>query len=165
MVFVLTAFVNMARLITRPLKMSIPVLSVAGLMLACFTTNSSAQMALSALSKSEIKSLLFGRSVEGEYDDGLSWSEHFYTNGTSDYTQSGLTLHGTMTLNGNVLCFFYRESNTGGCFEIWRHGPNCFSFYDASSSATLNQRRFGRGWDARAWYQGQEATCAGDQLS
>lgn len=164
-VFVLTAIVLMARVLAAIAKKS----NAAMLVLACVVTAVHAQSSLAPLTQSEIKQSLFGQRVTGEYASGLAWAERFNTDFTSDYVQNGVPSRGLMRFEGDVLCFRYGEKQlTGGCFEIWRRGTNCFDFYSVSAAgpnASLTQRRHGEGWDARAWIDGQPGTCSSDQIS
>ncbi len=118
------------------------------------------------LSGSEIQSQMFGRLLSGDYPNGERWAERFNYDGSSDYSENGNVRRGKMTLTGNVLCFSYdTEKDSGGCFEIWKRSPNCFDFYGARSDASLDQRNFGKAWDARGWYSGQPSTCTSEQIS
>lgn len=129
-----------------------------------------AQIALNPLSGGEIAQYLFGRTVTGEYDSGKAWAERFNRDGTSEYSEDGILRRGRMTLRGNRLCFEYGQIDglVGGCFEVWKRGQNCFDFYgvgDGTLSATLNQKRFGEAWSARAWYSDEPSTCTTAQIS
>ena len=122
------------------------------------------------MSATEIKQFVFGFTMSGEYASGQSWAERFNKDGTSSYSENGKPILGRMTLNGNILCFSYDENPTvsGGCFEVWKRGANCFDFYSTNAdqpAASLDQRRFGRGWDARAWYADQKSTCLSEEIS
>ena len=166
MVFVLTAFVNMAGVVAATRKMSNVALALILFVGSIFSEPLYAQMTLHPLSGAEIRQTMFGQTMTGEYSDGSRWAERFNSDGTSDYSQNARTVRGQMTLNGNILCFIYlADKQTGGCFEVWRRGLNCFDFYSASGDASLDQRRFGRGWDARAWYVGKPSTCLSEHIS
>jgi len=106
------------------------------------------------MSATEIKQFVFGFTMSGEYASGQSWAERFNKDGTSSYSENGK----------------YDENPTvsGGCFEVWKRGANCFDFYSTNAdqpAASLDQRRFGRGWDARAWYADQKSTCLSEEIS
>ena len=118
------------------------------------------------LSGSEIRSTLFGKLVTGEYPSGARWTERFNADGSSDYSEGGRITRGIMTIYDNILCFSYREkSQTGGCFEVWQRGPNCFDFYSLDGNGNLDSRRFGRNWQARGWVDNQPSTCLSDKIS
>jgi len=128
-----------------------------------------AQIALAPLSQHEIQTRLFGQRVIGEYADGKSWAENFNADGSSQYVQDGKLTLGKMHFEGKRLCFTYDPKDMiGGCFEIWPRGKNCFDFYargEESLPARLDDKRFGRGWDARAWIDGEPATCETEHIS
>ena len=113
--------------------------------------------------------LAFGQRVIGEYADGQSWAENFNADGSSQYVQDGELTSGKMHFEGKRLCFVYDPQDMiGGCFEIWPRGKNCFDFYarpDSGLPAGLDDKRFGRGWDARAWIDGEPATCETEHIS
>lgn len=124
------------------------------------------QVALAPLTAVEIRMALFGKLFSGEYPDGARWAERFNHDLTSDYSEDGRLTKGTMTLNSNILCFYYADKDqSGGCFEVWQRGPNCFDFYSPTGDATLDQRRFGRAWQARGWNADQPATCMSEEIS
>ena len=130
-------------------------------------TSSLAQLSIHPMTGTEIRQILFGQLLTGEYPSGVQWAERFNKNETSNYSEDGRTRLGIMKLNGNILCFDYPDDpdQSGGCFEVWKRGPNCFDFYSSSASANLDQRRFGRAWDARAWISGKTSTCLSEEIS
>ena len=161
--------VNMLGVLTAIWKMSNKSLLAAGFVLFSIL-NTSAQLARTPLSADEIRKFMFGTTMSGEYASGQTWSERFNSDDTSQYVEDGKLFVGEMTLKGNILCFSYNATAdvSGGCFEVWKRGPNCFDFYSKntdSPSANLDQKRFGRGWDARAWYADQQSTCLSEEIS
>ncbi len=147
-------------------KMAILLRTIFLLLLFLVNFSATAQLVLKPLTGVEIQKFVFGSTMSGEYPSGERWAEQFNTDGTSEYSESGILSHGTMSLNGNILCFTYPDKpTTGGCFEVWKRGPNCFDFYTPTGLATLDQRQFGKAWDARAWYANQTPTCISEQIS
>ncbi|MDD9908347.1 MAG: hypothetical protein OXR62_01530 [Ahrensia sp.] len=145
-------------------------MSIAAILLAAPTlpfAPASAQFASTPLNQSQIATRLFGKRLIGEYADGQSWAENFNTDGTSDYVQDGRLSVGRMFFDLDLLCFSYQPQElTGGCFEVWQRGTNCFDFYARTSIiASRTDRQFGRNWDARAWIEGVEATCQAGLIS
>lgn len=142
-------------------------IALAALFLA--TAPAKAHPSLSPLTSSEIAATLFGTRVTGEYASGLGWAERFNSDFTSDYVENGVVSRGRMRFEGDHLCFDYgKQELNGGCFEVWQRGANCFDFYAVNSAgppASLTQKRFGRGWDARAWKDGLANSCQTDQIS
>ena len=167
-VFVLTAIINMRRVLTRPPKKSI-LLVLLSLIIGpiAFISVSQAQFVRQPMSSLDIRENLFGKLVTGEYPSGTQWAERFNLDGTSDYSENGQAKKGLMRLSGNILCFTYNSDpqQPGGCFEVWQRGKNCFDFYSSDSDASLDQRQFGRSWSARAWKTDQQNTCLSDEIS
>ncbi len=161
-VFVLTAFANMASVLAAMRQKSIAA-GVAFVLLLSPTAIVQAQVSLAPLAAPEIQTRLFGQRLVGEYADGQGWAENLNTDWSSDYVQDGKLTLGKMHLEGRRLCFTYNPTDmTGGCFEIWPRGSNCFDFYarqEGGLPASLEDKRFGRGWDARAWIDGKPSTC------
>ncbi len=171
MVFVLTAFVIMGGFLATRCKMSN---IVAMLLVATAVTlgNSAyAQLAKGPLGAAQIRQSMFGFAMTGEYSNGKSWAERFNRDGSTSYVEDGIAIPGKMTLKSNLLCFDYGETSgfAGGCFEVWKRSANCFDFYsenvDGGTIASLDEKRFGQGWTARAWYTDQPSTCVSDQIS
>ncbi|MGI9355581.1 MAG: hypothetical protein ACR2PF_10535 [Rhizobiaceae bacterium] len=164
----MTDIANMAGVLTAIRRMSIPALGTA-LLLATLIGIGNAQIALAPLSKREIEYRLFGQRVIGEYANGQSWAENFNADGSSQYVQDGELTVGKMHFEGKRLCFTYDPREMiGGCFEIWPRGKNCFDFYARNENglpARLEDKRFGRAWDARAWIDGEPATCQTEHIS
>lgn len=166
MVFVLIALINMRHLLAATKKMS----NVAAILVAGLTTfivfPVKAQFTLAPLSGSEIRSELIGSNLIGEYTSGENWSETLKSNMTSLYKDAAGEMSGLVKVNGSILCFTYPSSNNPQphCFEIWKRGANCFDFYGATSSSGLQDKRFGRGWLARAWRVEQPSTCQSDLI-
>lgn len=131
----------------------------------------SAQQNNGLLSAPQVRALFFGQTMTGEYSDGQSWAEQFGRDGNTRYSQNGQVFHGKMKLQGSNICFEYAPDTgfTGGCFEVWKRGANCFDFYsttvDGFAAATASQKHFGQAWSARAWYPDRKSTCTTDQIS
>ena len=168
MVLVLTENINMGRLLAANWKMSntrINLLFVT-LMACLLLSPAHSQISIKPLTGSEIRSALFGKLFTGEYPNGSGWAERFNLDFTSDYSEDNRITRGKMTLNGNILCFTYADiDQSGGCFEVWQRGENCFDFYSPTGNASLDERRFGQGWQARGWQAGSPSTCVSQQIS
>ncbi|NKB51571.1 MAG: hypothetical protein GKR97_05000 [Rhizobiaceae bacterium] len=146
-------------------------MSNAGIIFLLFVSSLSnslaqAQFTPGPLSPSEIQIQLLGHSLIGEYSSGARWSEQLHSNMTSTYVEDDSTMHGVMDFIGPVLCFTYSQSDDPNphCFEIWKRGANCFDFYGIDDIAGLSDRRFGRGWLARAWKTDRASTCQSDLI-
>ena len=167
MVFVLTALINMRGVLAAMTKKSNQTFIAVLLCWMAIAPAATAQLSLRPMSGSEISQILIGQLLTGEYPSGSQWAERFNSNETSDYSENGKARRGIMKLNGNILCFEYPEDpeQSGGCFEVWKRGANCFDFYSSSAAASLDQRRFGRAWDARGWISDQASTCRSEVIS
>ncbi len=167
-VFVLKAFANMASVLAAIREKSIAAFIAIPILLT-LTAVTQAQLSLVPLSAPEIQTRLFGERLVGEYADGQGWAENFNSDGSSDYVQDGKLTLGRMHFEGQRLCFTYDPKEmTGGCFEVWPRGANCFDFYarhEGGLPARLEDKRFGRGWDARAWIDGKPPTCETEHVS
>ena len=120
------------------------------------------------MARSGIETALIGAAIDGEYADGRAFSESFDKDMTSRYVEEGRTTTGRMRFEGNLICFTYDDTMSGGCFEVWRRSANCFDFYgtgEGIADATLAQRREGTGWTARGWRKDAPSTCVGDKIA
>jgi len=146
--------------------------NLAALLLAALSsTGMASQLKIGPLKASEVEKLFYGKTMTGEYADGQAWAEKFGTDGTSHYSQNGKVFIGKMSMKGDFICFQYAPDTgfSGGCFEVWKRSENCFDFYSINGSgqpsASYDQKRYGRAWDARAWYPQKKSTCTTDQIS
>ena len=167
MVFVLVALINMRHLLAASKKMSNVVGVLVVLIAAILAGPGLAQFTLAPLSQSEVEGFLFGQKLIGEYSNGERWNEELSNDLSSDYADSTGRMTGRMGFDGAALCFTYAGSSDPGphCFEIWKRGHNCFDFYGTDGQIGLQDRRFGRGWMARAWRADQPSSCRGDLIS
>ena len=163
----MVALINMRHLLAAWKKMSNAVGILVFLILAILAGPGLAQFTLAPLSQSEVKTFLFGHKLIGEYSNGERWSEELGGDMRSNYSDSTGQMRGTMQFDGSALCFTYSSSLEPGphCFEIWRRGPNCFDFYGNEGAVSLQDRRFGRAWMARAWRVDQPSSCQSDLIS
>ena len=111
----------------------------------------------------DMRATFYGTTLNGEYSDGLAWSETFDRSGRSSYAQEGAKASGRIAFRGETICFVYDGGFSGGCFKVWRRSINCFDFYGVDDTdrpyATSRQRQAGTGWTARAWRTDAESTC------
>lgn len=110
-----------------------------------------------------MRAAFYGATLDGEYSDGLAWSETFSRSGRSVYAQEGARSAGRIAFRGPTICFVYEVGFDGGCFRVWRRSLNCFDFYGVDATdrpyATRQQQRAGTGWTARAWRTDAQSTC------
>lgn len=147
--------------------LNVPALCFTAGLFSLFVQTAFSQVTLTPLVESQIRQNMLGKMFTGEYPDGTRWAERFNRNYTSNYSESGRLEQGVVTINGGVICFDYPKSpeQVGGCFEVWKRGPNCFDFYATGSDASMDQRRFGRGWSARGWDESRPSTCLSEEIS
>lgn len=138
---------------------------IIALAVAMFLTAPTLAVTIGPMSEAQIKAALVGKIFEGEYPSGTSWRESFDASGNTVYQEGGRSDLGRMTFQGNVVCFTYSDpSRSGGCFNVWRRGANCFDFYSTNNIATRLQRDRGTAWDARAWEEGKPRDCTADLI-
>ena len=166
MVFVLSALINMRHLLAATLKKSNLVVPLIAVCLIGGAVQAAAQLVLTPLNQSQIRSVMFGQMFTGEYSNGAQWAERLNPNMTSVYVEDGKAIHGHMEFRGSILCFEYpnQPNLNGGCFEIWQRGNNCFDFYGSQSTVSFEDRRLGRNWTARAWNADQPSTCKSELI-
>ncbi|MEM7694982.1 MAG: hypothetical protein AAF318_11060 [Pseudomonadota bacterium] len=117
------------------------------------------------MSRADIESDLFGRTIEGHYASGEAFAETLSRDLTSHYTDPDATTTGVMSFDGNALCFAYPEVGdmSGGCFRVWQRSQNCFDFYvhdDAGKPrAGFAAQLIGTDWTARVWRTDAEPSC------
>jgi len=125
------------------------------------------------LNQQQVISHLVAQSLLGEYPNGRQWSERFHHDGSTTYREGSRVIHGNTYFRDDFVCFHYSNDPkmSGGCFEVWKRGANCFDFYGSRSPnssqtyATKIQKQFGQNWSAQAWYSNQPNTCLTGQYS
>ena len=111
-----------------------------------------------------------GRIFRGAYQDGTGWREAYLVDGRVDYEDDFRAAAGDWFVRDDLLCTFYDNDLTGGCFVVMRRSANCFDFYavDLSDDAPVagwDAVRGGFGWTAQGNRSDQAPTCADGLLS
>ncbi|MCB8838382.1 hypothetical protein [Aurantimonas sp. VKM B-3413] len=107
------------------------------------------------MSEAALKAVFADRQLTGTYSDGSAWRESYSSTGTLLYEGQEGRLTGRWAAEADGFCTSYDGSNaSSGCFQVMRHGANCFDFYgldEASGKPTtaIGEIREGRGWSAR----------------
>ncbi len=115
---------------------------------------------LAYMSEPDMQSAFGGKSIDGLYADGVTFSESYAADGRIDYRERGRDMTGRWSLRAGTFCTIYDTSPTGGCYRVVRKGANCFEFYFVARDETIAERRPGLpAWTAQAWVKGQHATC------
>jgi hypothetical protein len=109
----------------------------------------------------EIKAAFDGRTIDGQYGNGLTFTESYLANGRVTYVDPLKSMGGRWSVVNRTFCTLYDTFPTGGCFKVTKVSANCFEFYFLTSSereAALPDP--GKpSWTARGWHKGVPATC------
>ncbi|MCB1510263.1 MAG: hypothetical protein KDJ36_05115 [Hyphomicrobiaceae bacterium] len=147
---------------TSPLP-SRSAIAVAALLLTITAVPLASAQSSAWMTDHELRRAFSGTTIEGHYADGRSFVESYLKSGALDYRETGRKRHqtGHWSIVAGAFCTIYNTSPTGGCFRVRRHSDNCFEFYfQARTEAQARAPDRGRpSWTARAWRQGQPATC------
>jgi hypothetical protein len=120
------------------------------------------------MTEEAMRAAFIGKTLDGHYGNGATWTEAYLAEGRLDYREPGRRAVGNWYFrNGNVFCTFYdppdRPVMNGGCWNTIQTGANCYEFYLASllpgepgeevpSDGMLR-------WNARGWRQDAPSTC------
>ena len=115
------------------------------------------------MSEAAMRSAFIGKTLDGHYIDGLSWTETYRDDGRLDYREKARFGVGSWYFKGHVFCTFYEPGYglNGGCWNAEKTGANCYEFYAAATEPDDDAGPDPLGsWTARAWRQGEPSTCA-----
>lgn len=109
----------------------------------------------------ELAQTFRGVAIDGVYEDGRKFSEHYLDDGSLSYEEGPRQTSGYWSITAGTFCTIYRGDSSGGCYRVARIGANCFEFYFvARTEAQVRRREDGKpGWTARGWKKTQPATC------
>jgi hypothetical protein len=120
------------------------------------------------MSEAAMRAAFIGKTLDGHYGNGLTWTETYFDNGRLDYRERERRAVGEWYFRGHVFCTFYdpvqpRPPLAGGCWTTIKSGANCYEFYlaglgrdDAVEDDTGGMIRR---WNAQGWRQGEPPTC------
>jgi len=120
------------------------------------------------MSEAAMRAAFIGKTLDGHYANGLTWTETYFDSGRLDYREPERRAVGAWHFRGHVFCTFYdpaqtRPPLTGGCWTAIKSGSNCYEFYLAGLSrddpADDDLDGAIRRWNARGWRQGEPSTC------
>src|ERR1700675_3208715 len=81
------------------------------------------------MTEAEMRSAFIGRTLDGHYGSGLTWTETYLAEGRLDYREPTRRALGTWYFRGNVFCTFYEPrfhpQLVGGCWTTVQKGANC----------------------------------------
>ena len=111
------------------------------------------------LSEAQILSEITGKTFEGIYTrDGVSFSEIYKSNGELDYRDERETLSGQWVIKNGLFCNLYTKP-VGGCFALYRTGPNCVISYSAPDETRPYTPPAGTIPGVRMWDSSKASTC------
>lgn len=120
------------------------------------------------MTEEAMRSAFIGKTLDGVYGNGLTWTETYEPDGRLSYAEPGRSASGRWYFrSGNVFCTFYdpaaRPVFVGGCWTTQQTGPNCYEFYfaplNADEPSHPGEDRATVAWNARAWRTGEPPTC------
>jgi len=120
------------------------------------------------MTEEAMRTAFIGKTLDGHYGNGITWTEIYLANGRLDYRETTRQAAGYWYFRDrHVFCTFYdpphRPALTGGCWNALKTSANCYEFYladitakepDEGESGDLGVR-----WNARAWRQDAPSTC------
>jgi hypothetical protein len=115
------------------------------------------------LADREISAVFAGKTIEGHYADGMTFTETYGADGRISYAERSRTMVGRWLVRAGTFCTLYDSSPTGGCFRVARRGDNCFEFYFVARDEVQAEREPGLpSWTAQGWVKSEPATCRED---
>jgi hypothetical protein len=105
---------------------------------------------------------LSGKTIEGHYSDGATFTESYGGDGRLRYQDDKRETQGRWSIHAGSFCTIYDYDPSGGCYRVHKVSENCFEFYFAAR--TVEQAQGGASdkpsWTARGWVKGTASTCA-----
>jgi hypothetical protein len=117
------------------------------------------------MSEAAMRGAFIGRTLDGHYGNGQTWTETYFANGRLDYREPLRGAVGDWFFRGQVFCTFYDPGQahalSGGCWHALKASTNCYEFYLATDGDDLGSDETGVAphWTARGWRRGEPATC------
>lgn len=120
------------------------------------------------MTEEAMREAFVGKTLDGHYGNGASWTEAYLSNGRLDYREEHRHAVGHWYFrDGHVFCTFYyppdRPALTGGCWDTIQTSANCYEFYLAglapNDPGEGDPGRWLPRWNARGWRQDAPSTC------
>jgi hypothetical protein len=116
------------------------------------------------MSEAAMRWAFIGRTLDGHYGNGQTWTESYFANGRLDYREPLRGAVGDWFFRGQVFCTFYDPGQvhalSGGCWHALKAGANCYEFYLATGDDLgSDETGVAPHWTARGWRRGEPATC------
>ena len=121
------------------------------------------------MTEEAMRSAFIGKTLDGYYGNGLTWTETYLGDGRLDYRESARRATGRWHFRGHVFCTFYdpplpEPPLSGGCWTAIKTSANCYEFYLAGLSPEPpfedDASGMSRRWNARGWRQEEPSTCS-----
>jgi hypothetical protein len=121
------------------------------------------------MTEEAMRSAFIGKTLDGYYGNGLTWTETYLGDGRLDYRESARRATGHWHFRGHVFCTFYdpplpEPPLSGGCWTAIKTSANCYEFYLAGLSPEPpfedDASGMSRRWNARGWRQEEPSTCS-----
>jgi hypothetical protein len=126
-------------------------------------------VAPSWMTEAAMREAFVGKTLDGHYGNGASWTEAYLASGRLEYREGPRQALGSWYFReGHVFCTFYdpphRPALTGGCWNTIQVSANCYEFYLAGLASNDpgdegDRDRWLPPWNARAWRQDAPSTC------
>lgn len=120
------------------------------------------------MSEAAMREAFIGRTLDGHYGNGVTWTETYLENGRLDYREPTRSAVGNWYFRGHVFCTFYDAPPpmpplNGGCWTTLKVSANCYEFYLAGLTPDPPYEDGAPGmaqrWNARGWRADQPSTC------
>lgn len=120
------------------------------------------------MSEEAMRAAFIGKTLDGYYGNGVTWTETYAQDGRLDYREPQRRAAGNWYFRGHVFCTFYDPSQaipplSGGCWTATKVSANCYEFYLAGLAPEApfedDVEGANRRWNARGWRQGEPSTC------
>jgi hypothetical protein len=112
------------------------------------------------MSETEMVSAFGGRTLNGKYASGLSFTETYRPDGHISYWDPNIIATGRWRVSEQGFCTFYDDMN-GGCFLARKVGANCFEFFiiETQDNGPLPPGS-SKPYVAQGWYPDKPSTCS-----
>jgi hypothetical protein len=120
------------------------------------------------MTEAAMRSAFIGKTLDGHYGNGVTWTESYFANGRLDYREAQRQAKGAWHFRGHVFCTFYdppllHPPLSGGCWTSLQTSANCYEFYLAGLAPeppfTDDVPGMALRWNARGWRNDEPSTC------
>ena len=109
------------------------------------------------MSEDAIRAEIIGKTRDGHFRTGKTWTSTHWPNGRSEVAYNGKTWSGHWTLRGKVFCTVGDRTTMpelgDGCWSALKVSANCYEYYGVrpgGSESVTDSRWFARGWRREA---------------